>query len=330
MTDNISEELARTGTRYAPLFVSFVSLLQHWEWLDLAWQSQVNDWEEKPSDESAKAFWDSKYKLPNQYLDLDSLNKIDSSSATVELRLARHNCSKDDCDSCLLLHKGYAHLIVESPQLDVPAYLMERAPSHKSVEVDGDFWEFKSREYPPLKLATVTGDGFDVPKSISRANYSKMDKVSEALQRTGYFVIQDSVSKDTPTILTGDDDPHLVITVPYRSYVPREREIMMAYMDNLPIPYARLDGDKEEPVEVYPPDSQVAPYGTYPLWERWFWDLEERQIAQIRAEAEKLKKQAKEEKPPADEAVVATDTQEVAEGEKLSFGQKFFKFMFNI
>lgn len=105
---------------------------------------------------------------------------------------------------------------------------------------------------------------------------------------------------------------------------------MMAYMDNLPIPYARLDGDKEEPVEVYPPDSQVAPYGTYPLWERWFWDLEERQIAQIRAEAEKLKKQAKEEKPPADEAVVATDTQEVADGEKLSFGQKFFKFMFNI
>lgn len=264
----------------------------------MAWQAQVNDWEGNPTDESAKAFWDSKYKLPNQYLDLDSLNKIDSSSATVELRLARHNCSKDDCDSCLLLHKGYAHLIVESPQLDVPAYLMERAPSHKSVEVDGDFWEFKSREYPPLKLATVTGDGFDVPKSISRANYSKMDKVSEALQRTGYLVIQDSVSKDTPTILTGDDDPHLVITVPYRSYVPREREIMVAYMDNLPIPYARLDGGEEKPVEVYSPESQIAPYGTYPHWELWFWDLEERQIAQVRAEAEKLKKQAKEEKPP--------------------------------
>ena len=80
---------------------------------------------------------------------------------------------------------------------------------------------------------------------------------------------------------------------------------------------------------MYSPESQIAPYGTYPHWERWFWDLEERQIAQVRAEAEKLKKQTKEGSPPSEEVVVK-DTQEVTDGEKLSFGQKFFKFMFNI
>lgn len=309
-----------TVTDYMRILDSLELMLDHWEWVGTANEVHSKGGFLPIATQEGK---EKKRHLPNQYLSRRAFDKLEKQSAQASLRLQAHTCASQECDTCILLWKGYAHCVIEVSGLDASAYLLVKPPREDAYGIDGDLLLFKHLEYPEVEARTGTGDGFDVPMVMARDNYVEMDVLSRRLEKLGYCVAVDALTGRTPTILFGEK-PVATITIPYLPYMAVVEERILERMDALGRRYEILPpmGLSDHIPRAF--QREDVTHGRYPMLEKWFWDMEERAME---THGDVSPTQFSEEVE-----LMAEETEDAIEVEeqKESFGSKFFRFMFGL
>ena len=307
-------------TDYMRMLDSLELMLNHWEWVSAANEVHSKDGFLHVATQESK---EKKRHLPNQYLSRRAFDKLEKQSAQASLRLQAHTCASQECDTCILLWKGYTHCVIEVSGLDASAYLLVKPPREDAYGIDGDLLLFKHLEYPEVEARTGTGDGFDVPMVMARDNYAEMDVLSRRLEKLGYCVAADALTGRTPAMLFGEN-PIVTITIPYLPYMADVEERILERMDALGRRYKMLPpmGLSDHITRAF--QREDVTHGRYPMLEKWFWDMEERAME---AHGDVSPTQFSEEVE-----LMAEETEDVIEVEeqKESFGSKFFRFMFGL
>lgn len=218
-----------TVTDYMRMLDSLELMLNHWEWVSAANEVHSKDGFLHVATQESK---EKKRHLPNQYLSRRAFDKLEKQSAQASLRLQAHTCASQECDTCILLWKGYTHCVIEVSGLDASAYLLVKPPREDAYGIDGDLLLFKHLEYPEVEARTGTGDGFDVPMVMARDNYAEMDVLSRRLEKLGYCVAADALTGRTPAMLFGEN-PIVTITIPYLPYMADVEERILERLDAL-------------------------------------------------------------------------------------------------
>ena len=309
-----------TVTDYMRMLDSLELMLNHWEWVSVANEVHSKDGFLPIATQGNK---EKKRHLPNQYLSHRTFDKLEKQSAQASLRLQAHTCASQECDTCILLWKGYAHCVIEVSGLDASAYLLVKPPREDAYGTDGDLLLFKHLEYPEVEARTGTGDGFDAPMVMARDNYAEMDALSRRLEKSGYCVAVDALTGRTPAILFGEE-PVVTITIPYLSYMADVEERILERLDALGRRYKILPpmGLSDHIPRAF--QREDVTHGRYPMLEKWFWDMEERAME---THGDVSPTQFSEEVE-----LMAEETEDAIEVEeqKESFGSKFFRFMFGL
>jgi hypothetical protein len=309
-----------TVTDYMRMLDSLELMLNHWEWVSVANEVHSKDGFLHVATQDNK---EKKRHLPNQYLSRRTFDKLEKQSAQASLRLQAHTCASQECDTCVLLWKGYAHCVIEVSGLDASAYLLVKPPREDAYGTDGDLLLFKHLEYPEVEARTETGDGFDVPMVMARDNYAEMDALSRRLEKSGYCVAVDALTGHAPAMLFGEN-PIVTITIPYLPYMADVEERILERLDALGRRYKILPprGLSDHIPRAF--QREDVTHGRYPMLEKWFWDMEERAME---THGDVSPPQFSEEVE-----LMAEETEDVIEVEeqKESFGSKFFRFMFGL
>lgn len=309
-----------TVTDYMRMLDSLELMLNHWEWVGTANEAHSKG---RFLPIATQGNEEKKRHLPNQYLSRRAFDKLEKQSAQVSLRLQAHTCASQECDTCILLWKGYAHCVLEVSELDASAYLLVKPPREDAYGTDGDLLLFKRLEYPEVGARAGTGDGFDVPMVVARDNYAEMDALSRRLEKRGYCVAVDALTGHAPAMLFGEK-PIVTITIPYLPYMADVEERILERLDALGRQYKMLPpmGLSDHIPRAF--QREDVTHGRYPMLEKWFWDMEERAMethgdvspTQFSEEVELMTEETE-------------DAIEVEE-QKESFGSKFFRFMFGL
>jgi hypothetical protein len=294
-----------TVTDYMRMLDSLELMLNHWEWVSAANEARSKDGFLHVATQESK---EKKRHLPNQYLSRRAFDKLEKQSAQVSLRLQAHTCASQECDTCILLWKGYMHCVIEVSGLDASAYLLGKPPCEDAYGTDGDLLLFKHLEYPEVE---------------ARDNYAEMDALSRRLEKLGYCVAVDALTGRTPAILFGEE-PVATITIPYLPYMADVEERILERLDTLGRRYKMLPPMGLSDHIPRALQREDVTHGRYPMLEKWFWDMEERAMethgdvspTQFSEEVELMTEETE-------------DAIEVEE-QKESFGSKFFRFMFGL
>ena len=107
-----------TVTDYMRMLDSLELMLNHWEWVSAANEVHSKDGFLHVATQESK---EKKRHLPNQYLSRRAFDKLEKQSAQASLRLQAHTCASQECDTCILLWKGYTHCVIEVSGLDASA-----------------------------------------------------------------------------------------------------------------------------------------------------------------------------------------------------------------
>lgn len=309
-----------TVTGYMRMLDSLELMLNHWEWVSAANEAHSKDSFLHVATQESK---EKKRHLPNQYLSRRAFDKLEKQSAQVSLRLQAHTCASQECDTCILLWKGYAHCVIEVSGLDASAYLLGKPPREDAYGTDGDLLLFKHLSYPEAEARAGTGDGFDVPMVVARDNYAEMDALSRRLESSGYCVAVDALTGRTPAILFGEK-PVATITIPYLPYMADVKERVLERLNALGRRYEKLSPMGLSDHIPRALQREDVTHGRYPMLEKWFWDMEEQAME---AHGDASPTQFGEEVE-----LMAEETEDAIEVEeqKESFGSKFFRFMFGL
>lgn len=309
-----------TVTDYMRMLDSLELMLNHWEWVSVANEVHSKDGFLPIATQGNK---EKKRHLPNQYLSHRTFDKLEKQSAQASLRLQAHTCASQECDTCILLWKGYAHCVIEVSGLDASAYLLVKPPREDAYGIDGDLLLFKHLEYPEVEARTGTGDWFDVPMVMARDNYAEMDVLSRRLEKLGYCVAADALTGRTPAMLFGEN-PIVTITIPYLPYMADVEERILERLDALGRRYKILPPMGLSDHIPRASQREDVTHGRYPMLEKWFWDMEERAME---THGDVSPTQFSEEVE-----LMAEETEDAIEVEeqKESFGSKFFRFMFGL
>lgn len=309
-----------TVTDYMRMLDSLELMLNHWEWVSVANEVHSKDGFLPIATQGNK---EKKRHLPNQYLSHRTFDKLEKQSAQASLRLQAHTCASQECDTCILLWKGYTHCVIEVSGLDASAYLLVKPPREDAYGIDGDLLLFKHLEYPEVEARTGTGDGFDVPMVMARDNYAEMDVLSRRLEKLGYCVAADALTGRTPAMLFGEN-PIVTITIPYLPYMADVEECILERLDALGRRYKILPPMGLSDHIPRASQREDVTHGRYPMLEKWFWDMEERAME---THGDVSPTQFSEEVE-----LMAEETEDAIEVEeqKESFGSKFFRFMFGL
>lgn len=307
-------------TDYMRMLDSLELMLNHWEWVSAANEVHSKDGFLHVATQESK---EKKRHLPNQYLSRRAFDKLEKQSAQASLRLQAHTCASQECDTCILLWKGYTHCVIEVSGLDASAYLLVKPPREDAYGIDGDLLLFKHLEYPEVEARTGTGDGFDVPMVMARDNYAEMDVLSRRLEKLGYCVAADALTGRTPAMLFGEN-PIVTITIPYLPYMADVEECILERLDALGRRYKILPPMGLSDHIPRASQREDVTHGRYPMLEKWFWDMEERAME---THGDVSPTQFSEEVE-----LMAEETEDAIEVEeqKESFGSKFFRFMFGL
>ena len=124
-------------TDYMRMLDSLELMLNHWEWVSAANEVHSKDGFLHVATQESK---EKKRHLPNQYLSRRAFDKLEKQSAQASLRLQAHTCASQECDTCILLWKGYTHCVIEVSGLDASAYLLVKPPREDAYGIDGAYF----------------------------------------------------------------------------------------------------------------------------------------------------------------------------------------------
>lgn len=312
-------------TDYMRMLDSLEMMLNHWEWVSVA--NEVHS-KGRFLPIATQGNEEKKRHLPNQYLSRRAFDKLEKQSAQVSLQLQAHTCASQECDTCILLWKGYAHCVLEVSGLDASAYLLGKPPREDAYGTDGDLLLFKHLEYPEVEARAGTGDGFDVPMVVARDNYAEMGTLSRSLEKLGYCIVVDALTGRAPAILFGEK-PVVTITIPYLPYMADVEERILGRLNALGRRYEMLPPMGLSDHIPRALQREDVTHGHYPMLEKWFWDMEE-QAMETQSDASPATSSSAQSSEEVELMAEETEDAIEVEEQKESFGSKFFRFMFGL